>query len=165
MPTQQFADPYATLGVARGATTGQVRSAYRRLAKEFHPDVRKDPQATERMRQINQAWEILSDPSRRARHDGSAVRTTAARPAHWGPAANAYAYRAPQSATARPAWAPSYRAYEPEPEPSPLRWGLLLLLVPVLVLSAAILGAGLLPFPLFGLLLIFLVSTLAGRDR
>ena len=63
-------DYYATLGIEPAATQEQVKAAYRRLAREFHPDVRKDdPQAEERFKQINEAYYILGDPDRRSQYD------------------------------------------------------------------------------------------------
>jgi curved DNA-binding protein CbpA len=166
MTTQGSVDPYATLGVERGASIARVRDAYRRLAKRHHPDVQDDAQADERMRRINQAWEMLSDPVRKRQHNADVARASAATSGHWGAGGAAYAYRPPPATATRPAWA-TYRGIEPESdgEGGPLRWGMLLLIVPVFVLSAAILGAGILPFPLFGLLLILLVSRLAGGER
>ena len=63
--TQTPIDPYATLGVGRDASPAQVARAYHRLAKELHPDLRGDATG-ERMREVNAAWEILSDPGKRA---------------------------------------------------------------------------------------------------
>lgn len=62
-------DPYATLGIPAGASRDEAARAHRRLAKEFHPDVNPGPAAAERMRRINAAWRILSNPARRARYD------------------------------------------------------------------------------------------------
>jgi molecular chaperone DnaJ len=62
-------DPYATLGIPAGASRAEAGRAHRRLAKEFHPDVNPGPVAADRMRRINAAWRILSDPGRRARYD------------------------------------------------------------------------------------------------
>ena len=51
-----MADPYQTLGVARGATEADIKKAYRKLAKELHPDKNKDnPRATERFSQVTRA--------------------------------------------------------------------------------------------------------------
>ena len=62
-------DPYATLGIAPRATRDEAARAHRRLAKQFHPDLNPGPVASERMRRINDAWRILSDPARRSRYD------------------------------------------------------------------------------------------------
>ena len=63
-------DPYAVLGVDRDASTTQIRRAYVHLARRTHPDVRGDDvTADEEMRQINAAWEVLSDPDARAALD------------------------------------------------------------------------------------------------
>ena len=67
-------EPYATLGIPRGASDRQVRDAYRRLAKRHHPDLQPEGETDDRMRRINQAWEILSDPTLRARYDEASRR-------------------------------------------------------------------------------------------
>jgi curved DNA-binding protein len=65
-----FKDYYQTLGVPRDADQKQVKSAFRRLARKHHPDVNpQDPGATERFREINEAYEVLSDPEKRRRYD------------------------------------------------------------------------------------------------
>jgi len=65
-----MADPYATLGVSRNATEKDIKSAYRKLAKELHPDRNKDnPKAAERFSQVTQAYDLLSDKDKRARFD------------------------------------------------------------------------------------------------
>jgi DnaJ-class molecular chaperone len=65
-----MADPYTTLGVARGATEADIKKAYRKLAKELHPDKNKDnPKATERFSTVTQAYDLLSDKDKRARFD------------------------------------------------------------------------------------------------
>jgi DnaJ-class molecular chaperone len=64
------ADPYQTLGVARGATEADIKKAYRKLAKELHPDRNKDnPKAAERFSQATSAYDLLSDKDKRARFD------------------------------------------------------------------------------------------------
>src|ERR671928_726951 len=64
------ADPYATLGVPRGASEADIKKAYRKLAKELHPDRNKDnPKAAERFSKVTQAYDILSDKDKRARYD------------------------------------------------------------------------------------------------
>lgn len=63
-------DPYSTLGVARGASEKDIKSAYRKLAKELHPDRNKDnPKAAERFSKVTQAYDLLSDRDKRARFD------------------------------------------------------------------------------------------------
>jgi curved DNA-binding protein CbpA len=61
--------PYATLGIPEGASREEAARAHRRLAKQFHPDVNPGPKAAERMRQINDAWRVLSSPKRRTPFD------------------------------------------------------------------------------------------------
>ncbi len=72
--TQSMSDPYAVLGIPRDASQQTALEAYRRLAKRFHPDVAADPAAGERMRRINEAWRVLSSPTRRARYHSAAAR-------------------------------------------------------------------------------------------
>ena len=62
-------DHYAVLGLERGATADEVRSAYRKLARQHHPDVNAAPDAAVRFKEISQAYEILSDPEKRQRYD------------------------------------------------------------------------------------------------
>ena len=64
------ADPYQTLGVARNASEKDIKSAYRKLAKELHPDKNKgNPKATERFSAVTGAYDLLSDADKRARFD------------------------------------------------------------------------------------------------
>ncbi len=62
-------DLYEILGVGRDATDDDIRKSYRRLAREHHPDVSGDPAAEERFKEVAGAYEILSDPDKRARYD------------------------------------------------------------------------------------------------
>ncbi len=62
-------DYYAVLGVRRDASADQIKMAYRRLARELHPDVNPDPVTHERFKEITQAHEVLSDPDKRQIHD------------------------------------------------------------------------------------------------
>jgi curved DNA-binding protein len=62
-------DYYQVLGVDRSASQQDIQRAYRTLARRFHPDINKDPGAEERFKQINEAYEVLSDDKKRARYD------------------------------------------------------------------------------------------------
>jgi molecular chaperone DnaJ len=64
-----MADYYELLGVSRDADADTLKRAYRRLARQFHPDVNKDPGAEDRFKEIGRAYEVLSDPQTRARYD------------------------------------------------------------------------------------------------
>ncbi len=69
MPERPRHDPYAVLGVPREATPLQVARAHRRLAKRYHPDLHPGEDVTERMRHVNEAWHLLSNPARRTAYD------------------------------------------------------------------------------------------------
>jgi len=62
-------DFYLILGVERTASDAQIKSAFRKLAQQWHPDVNTDPAAQERFKEINEAYQVLSDPERRSRYD------------------------------------------------------------------------------------------------
>ncbi len=68
MATQK-ADYYETLGVARGANADEVKRAFRRLAMQYHPDRNSEPGAEERFKEINEAYEVLSDAEKRSAYD------------------------------------------------------------------------------------------------
>jgi len=69
MPVQ-FRDYYETLGVSKTASDEEIRSAFRKLARKYHPDVAKDKKtAEEKFKEINEAYEVLSDPEKRKKYD------------------------------------------------------------------------------------------------
>jgi len=62
-------DFYVILGVQRTASDAEIKRAFRKLAQQWHPDVNTDPAAQERFKEINEAYQVLSDPDRRSRYD------------------------------------------------------------------------------------------------
>jgi curved DNA-binding protein len=62
-------DFYQALGVSRTASQDEIQRAYRKLARTYHPDINKDPEAEERFKEISEAYDVLSDPESRRRYD------------------------------------------------------------------------------------------------
>ena len=65
----QFKDYYQTLGVPRDASAEDLKKAFRKLARKYHPDISKEPDAELRMKEVNEAYTVLSDPEKRAAYD------------------------------------------------------------------------------------------------
>src|SRR5256885_3682099 len=66
----QFRDYYETLGVSKTATDDEIKTAFRKLARKHHPDVAKDKKAAEeKFKEINEAYEVLSDSEKRKKYD------------------------------------------------------------------------------------------------
>ena len=62
-------DYYDVLGISKGASEDEIKKAYRKLAKQYHPDVNKAPDAEAKFKEINEAYEVLSDPQKKATYD------------------------------------------------------------------------------------------------
>ena len=164
---QMASDPYAVLGIQRGASDRQVQQAYRRLAKRYHPDLHPSGQTGEPMRRVNQAWEILSSPARRARYDAESSPGGSSSPGHWA-ASRVTPTRSPSPAAWNGAWtAPStpreYRsAYAPAgstpyAERDGLGWPEIVGTLVLGLVAFLFLFSGLLPFPFLGIAFLLLV--------
>ena len=64
-----YKDYYATLGVDKTASQDEIQSAYRKLARKYHPDVNKEAGAEDRFKEIGEAYEVLKDPEKRQKYD------------------------------------------------------------------------------------------------
>jgi curved DNA-binding protein CbpA len=167
--TRSTLDPYATLGVPRRASAWQVRQAYRRLAKRYHPDLYPDAETTERMQRVNQAWEILSSPARRASYDAESASRGSAGGGHW----SASRRSGPMSSAAttwngtRASPPPAARTYSsagsrPSDDGDDPGWAGAVLMVAIGLFAFGALFAGILPFPLAGIALLFIMRAVFG---
>jgi len=68
MPVE-YKDYYKTLGVSKDATAADIKKAYRKFARQYHPDVNKSTDASRKFKEVNEANEVLSDPEKRKRYD------------------------------------------------------------------------------------------------
>jgi curved DNA-binding protein CbpA len=163
-------DPYATLGVPRGASERQVQQAYRRLARRYHPDLHPDAKTTEPMQRVNQAWEILSSPTRRASYDAESASRESAGGGHWS-ASRRRGSMSSASTTWNGTWAsppPTARTYSsagsrPFDDGDGPGWAGAVLMVAIGLVAFVALFAGILPFPLTGIALLVLVRGVFGR--
>src|SRR5687768_3938611 len=70
-------DYYRTLGVDKKASQDEIKKAYRKLARQYHPDTNKEPGAEERFKQISEAYDVLSDSEKRKKYDRGGLFTAA----------------------------------------------------------------------------------------
>lgn len=64
-----FKDYYAILGVSKNASQDEIQRAYRKLARQYHPDINKTPEAESTFKDVGEAYEVLKDPDKRAKYE------------------------------------------------------------------------------------------------
>jgi curved DNA-binding protein len=88
VPAVEYKDYYAALGVDKGASADQIKKAYRKLVRKFHPDVSQHPDADAKTKEINEAYGVLGDAEKRAAYDELGTRRQAGQefqpPPDWG---------------------------------------------------------------------------------
>ena len=162
-------DPYAVLGIRRNASDQEVQRAYRRLAKRYHPDLHPEASTSQQMRRINQAWETLSNPARRARYDAESAFPKSGSFGHWSAPARRPAAVSPPPQSWNTAWTSSSAsrsyartaasAYD-DAGPS---WPAIAGTVAAGLLVFVALIAGILPAPLFGIVLLIAARSIFAR--
>ena len=160
--TESRLDPYAILGVARDASATQIQQAYRRLAKRYHPDLHQASQTTERMQRLNQAWAILSHPTRRARHDSDQAQSAPSRADAWSGAPRR-AWQTTSAAGPRQA----ANAEGVQQRAGHRRLDVLIAVVAAVVVIWLVIGATLfggLPLPLLGIVLFAVTRSVFRRQ-
>jgi curved DNA-binding protein CbpA len=156
-------DPYAILGVARDANPAQIQGAYRRLAKRYHPDLQEASTTTEQMQRLNQAWAILSNPARRARHDADESRPAMSRDATWsGPPRRAWPRYASAAGPHHSAEAERMQAQTGRSWLTIVAVVMMAIVAIWLVIGAALFGG--LPLPLIGLILFAVTRSVFRRQ-
>ncbi len=73
------------LGINKNATDDEIKKAYKSMAKKYHPDLNKSPDAAEKMKEINAAYDVLKDPEKRARYDQFGDENIGGGAGGWGP--------------------------------------------------------------------------------
>ena len=126
---------YELLQVQPTADVEVIRAAYRSLARRYHPDQNPSPSAEATTKRLNAAWEVLSDPAKRAEYDRTFAGGPSSRPAHPPRPPNPPTQETPPP---RPK-PPSSRASQPQPVPNNLDvlWPILGLLIVVSIIAAA----------------------------
>ena len=162
-------DPYVVLGIPRHASDQQVRRAYRRLAKRYHPDLHPDAHTSQQMRRVNQAWETLSSPGRRARYDAESALPKSATSGHWSAPARRSAPASPPPQAWSTAWAsPSTARTYPRPAARPYDdagpgWLRVAGTVAVGLLLLVAVFSGILPPPLLAILVVVAARSILAR--
>lgn len=101
----KYKDYYEILGVPRNATQKEIHAAYRKLARKYHPDVNKSPEAEEKFKEIGEAYEVLKDPEKRKKYDQLG--------ANW---------KAGQDFTPPPGWDVHFDFWSPEGSQGQAQW-------------------------------------------
>ncbi|HOU15429.1 MAG TPA: J domain-containing protein [Anaerolineae bacterium] len=137
MASKAIKDYYAILGIPQNATAEQVRAAYRHMARINHPDINTAPDAGERFREVNEAYEILGDPEKRKAYDFFAVANSETPTVTPPPAPP---YPAPTSAAPAPV-AAAAKARPTAQRVTPPTWAILLIMLGIFIIAAVGVGA------------------------